>query len=260
MPLLIATVAEDFVLLSQDSAATDPLPAETAARIEVAYVQRGDARASAAFVGDGSPPTAALTGFANRVWSVPQLAALIGGVGNDDVVMSWALWAQQAGFASDLTNLNTLAPRYFRQMAARLPAGPLVFVHLGWSPRHGRCIGILFNRDRAFEPETIEPGHLISPAPAPDDPEAADIDARRVPAAHGVESDRYHVVVAGAIARTWRRGQYRSGLIIGGQLITARVDRGGAITVRASHRFPDHDGQAEHAHQRALWKLRTLIG
>src|SRR3546814_18985714 len=67
---------------------------------------------------------------------------------------------------------------------------------------------------------------------------------RSSPAAMGEETEAFHVALAKNFYESYEWGRLRPGVGIGGQLITARIDRDG-IAVRRTYDFPPLRGRSE---------------
>src|SRR3546814_19982237 len=84
-----------------------------------------------------------------------------------------------------------------------------------------------------------------------------DLAARWSPAAMGEETEAFHVALAKNFYESYEWGRLRPGVGIGGQLITARIDRDG-IAVRRTYDFPPLRGRCER-YERASSALSAAV-
>lgn len=205
MTILIATVTRVGAWLSQDTAALG----------HEAHAKMADVRTDEGLVGSGRTPSAVPFAYSLKVWPAPHVGMIIGGTGVSAPIVGWAMAVILGTLADDIVDLSDIAPRILRTMVRNVPAGPVVIVHVGWSRKQDRFVGVLFNRETDFVPTPID-GHAITPMPATDDLDYKDWAERWEGATQGKDVEAFHVALAKAQVRTYRRGLYRDGAILGG--------------------------------------------
>lgn len=264
MTILIATICDRFALVSQDSFVTDASTLGADARGVDTRLNFDDAGAAvdADLVGDGTPPTTVPLAFGTKFRAIPQLGMVIGCTGDGQVAFAWMELVARLSFARDIVELSTFTPMLLANLyRASGTQVPLAIVHVGYSRLEGACRGFVYNSAEDFKPVRLKRGHhLYSPVPSPDDADYDDLAARWAPAADGVDTESFHVKLAINQHRTYRRGLYRAGAGIGGQLHTASVDSEGGVRLWTAHEFPGFAEQSQDAHRRSMLRTFQAMG
>lgn len=241
MTVLIATLTADFALLSTDT-----------------YVSRGGAFGAGAAISPDFDAVAATTFDTGEnaeapqlLWmdlkliELPKLRAAAAGAGSYLVHLAWRDTLDRLEGIADVIELDRVAPELLTKVLsyARWESGkPLDYVAVtcGWDAGRGAPAGFAYSSEDGFRSVPLGIGHTVMPVPATDDPDYAAVYEAWEPAAQGIETERFHVMLADNAYRSCRRGLLRPGVGIGGELHTARIDRHG-LTVCLAHRFPAED-------------------
>jgi hypothetical protein len=242
MTLLISTVTPSACWLSQDTALSN---LEHVADGKTFGVSENAADLWGDLLPAGTSSIAPPLGFNDKVVTIPRLSMVIGGVGSLLGLACWCGAVAGAIGAADIDGIDALRPDLWRNIDPKVKAASqLLVVHLGWSTVRERMIGYAYDSATDFRPALIRQGHTIHPMPSDDDAEWERIANLWTPAAQGQLVEEFHVKVAQAQHRTFKRGMYRQGAVVGGQVHTARIDRNG-IHLSVMHQFPDYAEQVE---------------
>jgi hypothetical protein len=259
MTILIATIGENFAVVSQDTAVYGDDDASDA-DAEM-FKASGDPAEAAhnTFVGDGAPPTARAAKHASKIVLLPNLHAVLFGSGTYAALIYWAWMLQTGGVGvKNIIGIDLVAPHFLPVIKERFsPAAPFLCCAVGWSESDGRVLGCAHNSVDHFKATLLTDGHVMNPLAHPDMPDYAQLYELSELAAHGERVEDFHVAVAKNQFATWRAGLLRPGLVIGGQLHTARVDRHG-LSVRVTHTFPDPE--AERQRHNPYWPAADYDG
>lgn len=240
MTLLIATLCDGFAVVSQDSAighqSEMDRPASTTPDAHTA--------AAETLTGNGLPPADQPAAFGCKLLLLPQFHAVIAGTGSYWAFVQYGLILNAVAAAWDVTDLDQAAPEALRGVLGRFPGGTaLTVVQVGYSRQRGNVAGYAYASGDGFKSVPLQlSSHTITPTPATDDPGYGEVAERWNAAARGEGTEAFHVSLAACQHRTYRRGLYRDGSLIGGQLHLARIDHAG-ITVKVAHEFPDFRAQ-----------------
>lgn len=228
MTLLLATMTERFGLITQDTCSSR----DDGARPDGwRGIDPLDASGPIVGHGTGMAPRATAYGLADKIGFFPRMRMITGCTGS---LSASAHWALALGLGASFTDIDALVeaggPAIFDRIA-RETAGlhEWAVAHLGWSHRHGRILGHLFSHDGARMHITAISDHVISPAP-----DVATPEYRRAYALHGTAGDSrgasaFHDAMADAVLASQASGFFRDGALIGGQLVSARIDEGGIV-------------------------------
>ncbi len=259
MTILNATIRRDFVVVSQDTWVMPKLAGleELSALATIDVEQASEAT----FIGDGTPPDSQPCALGSKIIVVPHLHMLVAGSGCYATLRHWATLLMTRQVASDIRDLEQNARELIRGLRKELPhPGELLCFHAGFDREAGCYGGFVCASGDDFVPQRVEAwGHTAVPVPSSDDPAYGAL-AERWPRCDAPdETEAFHIELAKNQEAAWRRGLYRPGVGIGGQLHVARLDRDG-LRVRVAHEFPDYALQAEISHLQNVAVLRHQIG
>jgi hypothetical protein len=240
MTLLIATVTKSAGWLSQDTMLTDFRGAREALQGMTEIVT-----APVDPVETGEPLATRPFTFGDKLVLLPRLTMAIGCIGSHGALAMWCSIVAGNIFLRDILDLESTAEELWGGVPPAIKALPLLAVHVGYSNMAGRVIGFWADAARGFKPARLEPGHLCHPAPITSHSDYEALEAAWEPAACGQGVADFHVKMAENAHSAARRGLVQrasDGLAIGGQVQTARVDKGG-IHIRVAHEFSDYQEQ-----------------
>src|SRR3546814_303203 len=185
-----------------------------------------------------------ISDWSSDVCSSDLLHMVTAGSGGWFTFLRWVNFLMGTRTAGDLLTADRNAAKELpaMQKAAGEP-GEAIIVTAGWSEAHGRAIGAVYHSLSGFASQLLtEPGHTTMPEVNPGGTDYLDLAARWSPAAMGEETEAFHVALAKNFYESYEWGRLRPGVGIGGQLITARIDRDG-IAVRRTYDFPPLRGR-----------------
>lgn len=235
MTLLNATITDRFAIVSADtamspSAAPEVDDAPSTSDIEAALASN--------FCGDGTAPTVESVGHAAKVIALPHLGMVVAGIGNWQFFVRWAAGLFNTSFETDVVGLNPFIPDQLRQFAQWHGDAPIRIVHVGWHADENRPAGFVYSSGDNFEPVALTGGHTTAPPPDPDDVEYESLADRFELAAAGIDVEDFHLALAQNQYRAFTAGKLADGVLLGGDLITARIDADG-VHIRKAWRFPE---------------------
>lgn len=241
MTLLNATITDRFAIVSADTAMSPAAAPEVDDAPSTSDMQ---AAMASNFRGDGTAPTVESVGHAAKIIALPHLGMVVAGIGNWQFFVRWAAGLFNTSFETDVVGLNPFIPDQLRQFAQWHGDAPIRIVHVGWHAEESRPAGFIYGSGDGFEPIKLTGGHTTAPPPDPDDPEYASLAKRFELAAAGIDVEQFHLALAQNQYRAFAAGKLAGGVLLGGDLLMARVDADG-ISIRKVWRFSDVSGAAE---------------
>lgn len=256
MTILIATVTKFAAWISQDTMMTDMSDCAEALNF-VPHIVHDPVGALGAFLPDGQAPAAAPPySFADKLVILPRLNMAMGCIGLNVAFAVWCGIVAGEPFARDIMDIEARSSELWQRVPDRIKTGPpLITVHIGYDAMRQGFVGFRHSSADGWRSTPIGTGHFMHPAPVIDDPEYQGLRSLWAAAAGGMSTQEFHVRAAENAWRSCRRGLCQpspdSGLSVGGQLHTARLDSSG-IHVAVSHEFPDYRDQLE-----KLWEMNA---
>lgn len=255
MTLLLATVAPNFALLSQDTAFGGKATASPELLAREAVTAGG-------FAGDAMPgvpggEVAPIDHHRAKIQLIPGLRVAIGGAGCVVTHFRWLEHLVGAGVGS-IEDIAAAAPELLAGAWSSGVAGPYMAVAVGWSDIKGQPLGFAFASGEGFAPRRIEPssGHALHPGPATDDHATYPwVEKLWVQAAHGEGTLQFHRAYGANVAHAWGAGRYPRGMVVGGFLQSVRVTREGVSDAWAA--LP---GEVPTVLQSPIGPLRVELG
>lgn len=240
MTICNATVCDEFAVISCDTYMAPEQPDI----VEAQSTSDLNAALSSNMVGDGTTPTVEPIGCASKIIPLPHLNMVVAGIGNFDFFTRWTAGLMRTAFETDVAKLNPFAAEQLRLMAQWFGDVTVRVIHIGWDANEGRPAGFVYGSGDGFEPIELTGGHTTAPPPNPDDSEYAELANRFELAAAGIDVEQFHLALAQNQYRAFAAGKLADGVLLGGDLITARIDAAG-IHIRKALRFPGLSGATE---------------
>ena len=232
MTLLNATVGPDFAVIATDTfvAPNVETGVETAVHLDFEDAERS------AFRGDGTRPTIQPIGIATKIQSLPHINAIMGASGAWLPIQRLFGFCCIGGAAWSAESLLAELPEYLRKLSAEHDGPTLSIVAVGMS-ESGNGVGAAYTSGEKFERYNLPVAHVTTPAPNVEDPDYPRLAEQWQPAALGIDTENFHIELAQNQHRSFAAGKLADGVLLGGELVMARIDADG-ISLRKACQFP----------------------
>ena len=216
MTAMNVLVTDDRVWIAQDHAVyrTDSLPTQDTTAAD--YALRPE-----------------LLAESEKIAVFPDNGLLVGSVGNVLYAHAWLETVETMGYGID--TLTEIAPEVLRGLLRDhpVPTAELRVVHAGYSPKHGKVIGVLHDWEHDFEPTTLPAGSILhQPQLDGDAPGADQLNALGARAEHGENVEALFEAMFANQKWQGDNRRLRAGVLLSDDYTLASVDADGARLVQ----------------------------